>query len=456
MISNFKRYAFAGVLGFALLTQALAYADDVTNETPVSTFVGKSKLIHLTTPIARVAVGDPNIADYKVVSSTELFVLGKAVGTTNLILWQKNGKSTSIDMTVSVDVTPLEKSIAKQLPNEKELTVSAASGSIVLGGYVSDVIAADTVVGLAEAHVRNLNRYLVGGFKETSGTNNVTPNPTTAMVQVVNLMKVRDPQQVMLEVRVAEISKKLLDKLGVGFTASSGDVRWNVISNYQRAADGTGATGLMTLFPGKTNNLTVDAERTDSLVKILAEPNIVASSGQEGSFLVGGRIFIPVPQSTGGTNSLITLVEREYGVGLKFVPTVLDGGRISLKVAPEVSEFANITDFQNTQGKTPPVFTTRRASTTVQLKDGEHLVIGGLMRNNVTANVKAVPVLGQLPILGALFRSTEYASDKTELVIVVSPSLVKARSELPELPTEKFVPPSRNEVFIGGKLEGDK
>jgi len=450
MAFKFKQLVTTALLGFVLFAQSVQ-ADELNSETQVSTFVGKSKLVQLATPVTRVAVGDTRIADYKVVSPTELFILGKAVGTTNLIFWQKGGKSVGVDVTVSVDVAPLEKAIAKQFPNEKDIAVSSASGSIVLGGYVSDAVVADTVVSLAEAHMRNLNRYLTGGFKEAGGTTSV-PNPATAMVQIVNMMKVRDPQQVMLEVRVAEISKKLLDKLGVGFTASSGDVRWNVISNYQSA----GTTGLMTLFPGKTNNLTVDAERTDSLVKILAEPNIVASSGQEGSFLVGGRIFIPVPQSTGGTNSLITLVEREYGVGLKFVPTVLDGGRISLKVAPEVSEFANVTDFQSSQGKTPPVFTTRRASTTVQLKDGEHLVIGGLMRNNVTANVKAVPILGQLPILGALFRSTEYASDKTELVIVVSPSLVKARSESPELPTDKFVPPSRSEVFIGGKLEGDK
>lgn len=448
MAFKFKQLMATVLLGFALFVQG-AQADEIASETPVSTFVGKSKLIQLTTPVSRVAVGDTRIADYKVVSPTELFVLGKAVGTTNLILWQKGGKSVGIDVTVSVDVAPLEKVIAKQFPNEKDIVVSSASGSIVLGGYVSDAVVADTVVSLAEAHMRNLNRYLTGGFKEAGGTTAV-PNPATAMVQIVNMMKVRDPQQVMLEVRVAEISKKLLDQLGVGFTASSGDVRWNVVSNYANS----GATGLMTLFSGKKNNLSVDAQHTDSLVKILAEPNIVATSGQEGSFLVGGRIFIPVTQSAGVAGSVVTLVEREYGVGLKFVPTVLDGGRINLKVAPEVSEFTNATAFQTS--KENPVFTTRRASTTVQLKDGEHLVIGGLMRNNVTANVKAVPVLGQLPILGALFRSTEYTSDKTELVIVVSPSLVKARAESPELPTDKFVPPSRSEVFIGGKLEGDQ
>lgn len=450
---NFKKTLGTCITGWTLLASLPAHANDITSDASISTFVGKSKVIQLNTPVSRIAIGDPSIADYKIVSPSELLLLGKAVGTTNLILWQKNGKSTMLDMSVSIDITPLEKALTSQLPQEKGITVNSTSGSIVLGGYVSDAVAAEIVVNLAEAHVRNLNRYLTGGFKETSGSNASATNPITAMVQIVNLMKVRDPQQVMLEVRVAEISKKLLDQLGVGFNATSGDVRWNVISNFPRVGT-TGATSLLELLPNVTDSLNIDAQHIDSLVKILAEPNIVASSGQEGSFLVGGRIFIPVTQSTGVTGSVVTLIEREYGISLKFVPTVLDGGRINLKVAPEVSEFTNATAFQS--GRESPVFTIRRASTTVQLKDGDHLVIGGLIRNNVTANVKAVPVLGQLPILGALFRSTEFTSEKTELVIVISPSLVKATPQAPQLPTDKFVPPSRSELFIGGKLEGDQ
>ncbi len=452
-IHNFKKIlmiASAGMFLNASIPSMAESVDEVLNASSVSTFVGKTKIIRLSSPVSRVAVGDPDIADFKVVSPSEVYLLGKAVGTTSLILWQKNGKTTTIDATVGIDLAPLVKTLATQLPNEKEMTVSAASGSVVLGGSISDAVAADIAMSLADAHVRNLNRYLTGGFRDAN-ISTTSPTAATAMVQVINLMKVIDPQQVMLEVRVAEISKKLLDQLGVGFNASSGDVRWNVISNYARI-DGAGAAGLMQLFPGKANNLSIDAQHLDSLVKILAEPNIVASSGQEGSFLVGGRVFIPVTQSTGTAGSVVTLVEREFGVGLKFVQTVLDGGRISLKVAPEVSEFTNATAFQNKSEN--PIFTTRRASTTVQLKDGEHLVIGGLMRNNVTASIKGVPILGQLPILGALFRSTEYTSDKTELVIVVSPSLVKATKTVVQLPTDKFVPPSPSDLFIGGKLEG--
>jgi pilus assembly protein CpaC len=441
--------AFATALLLGLVSTASAEpVDEVLTSSAVSTFVGKTKIIHLNSPVARVAVGDPDIADFKVVSPLEVYVLGKAVGTTSLILWQKNGKTTTIDTTVGVDLAPLVKTLATQLPQEKEIVLSSASGSIVLGGAISNAVAADIAVSLAEAHVRNLNRYLTGGFKGNA-SNTTMPNPSTAMVQIVNLMKVRDPQQVMLEVRVAEISKKLLDRLGVGLKQTSGDVRWNIVSNFAPTATSQ-LTGGLGLFQNSGTQLNIDAEHTDTLVKILAEPNIVATSGQEGSFLAGGRIFIPVPQSV--NSNAVTLVEREYGVGLKFIPTVLDNGRINLKVSPEVSELSNVTIPAGTASF--PTFTTRSVSTTVQLKDGEHLVIGGLMRNNVSQNIKAFPVLGQLPILGALFRSTEFISDKTELVIIVSPSLVKGTATSPEVPTDKFVPPSRSDLFIGGKLEG--
>lgn len=436
--------AFAVASSFALTSSAEA-VDEVFNGSAVTTVVGKTKIIRLSSPVSRVAVGEPDIADFKVVSPLEVYLLGKAVGTTSLILWQKNGKTTTIDATIGIDLAPLVKTLATQLPNEKDLVVTSASGSVVLGGSISDAVAADIAISLAEAHVRNLNRYLTGGYKGTTSATSM-PIAATAMVQVINLMKVRDPQQVMLEVRVAEISKKLLDRLGVGLQQSSGDVRWNIVSSF---APTTGISPLG-LFQNSGTKLNIDAEHTDTLVKILAEPNIVASSGQEGSFLAGGRIFIPVPQSA--NSNAVTLVEREYGVGLKFIPTVLDGGRISLKVSPEVSELSNVTI---TAGGTQyPTFTTRSVSTTVQLKNGEHLVIGGLMRNNISQNIKAFPVLGQLPVLGALFRSTEFVSDKTELVIIVSPSLVKATSSAPDTAADKFVPPSRSDLFIGGKLEG--
>ena len=421
-------------------------------------FVGNSKLIKFTDPVSRVAVGDQDIADFRIISPSEILILGKAVGTTNIILWHKNGKSTLVDASISVDLSQFEKLLKTEFPRETDIHLNLASASIVLAGSVSDALTAEAVVGLAEAHVRNLNRYLMKSGSSSSGGGggggvgmSVTPQTSSGgsgvLVQVINLLKIRDGQQVMLDVRIAEISKSLLDKLGVGLAgASGGDHRWNVISNFL-----SDSAGLAKLF-GKVN---LDAQKTDSLIKILAEPTLIAMSGQEGSFLVGGRVFIPVPQSSGGGAPVITLVEREFGVGLKFVPTVLDGGRINLKVAPEVSEIGESITFQSGTNTTVlPLFTTRRVSTTVQLFEGQSLVIGGLVRNNITETIKAFPFLGELPIIGALFRSTKFQSDRTELVILVSPSLVKATNKPAILPTDKFIPPSRGELFMNGKLEG--
>ena len=429
----------------------------------ISTFVGSSTLIKLNDPVSRIAVGDPDLADFKSVSAFEVLILGKAVGTTNIIFWHKNGKSTIADTKVTVDLRELEGILKNHFPRETDIHLGTASGSVVLTGSVADSLTAEAVISLAEAYVRNLNRFLmkskqgalmpmsIQGPPGSQVVSQTSSGGVGVLAQVINLLKIRDGQQVMLDVRIAEISKTLLDKLGVGVTGASGggDHRWNIISGYLQ-----GAPGIAKLF-GKVS---VDGTKDDSLIKVLAEPTLVATSGQEGSFLVGGKVFIPVPQSSGGGASIVTLVEREFGVGLKFVPTVLDGGRINLKVAPEVSEIGKSIIFKTTGSAETvlPIFTTRRVSTTVQLAEGQSLVIGGLVRNNNTETVKAFPFLGELPIIGALFRSTEFTSDRTELVIIVSPSLVKATNKAITLPTDKFVPPTRGELFMDGKLEGVK
>ena len=181
----------------------------------------------------------------------------------------------------------------------------------------------------------------------------------------------------------------------------------------------------------------------------MAEPNIIAISGQEGSFLAGGRIFIPVPQS--GSIGAVTLQEVDFGVGLKFTPTVLEDGLINLKVSPEVSEIAvggtvvGTTIF--------PTIATRRVSTTVQLHDGQSFAIAGLIKNNVTESIARFPVLGEIPILGALFRSSSFQNNKTELLFVVTPRLVKPLPSNYTLPTDNFNPPSKKDLFLNGELE---
>ncbi len=409
--------------------------------------VGHVVVLPLPEAVSRVAVGDPKVADYRLISRTELYILGKSVGTTNFLLWRQSGPPLSLIVKVGADLAPLTESLKAALPGETDIELTMASGSVVLRGSVADIGAADAAAQLAQAYTRQLNRYLA------SSGGGSAPTGASGQSQVINLLRIRDAQQVMLDVRIAEVSKSLLDKLGLQVQAAGGgDIRWNVLSTFLGAGGG-GAAGL--LF-SNGNAVNLQAEKQDGLVRILAEPTLIAMSGQEGSFLVGGKVYIPITQSVGTGGTAVTLQEREFGVGLKFVPTVLDGGRISLKVAPEVSEISKESVSASSSSGTTllPAFTTRRVSTTVQLLDGQSLVIGGLVRNSTTANRNAFPILGELPILGALFRSNQFVADLTELVVVVRARLVQATEAAPSLPTDSVLPPTRREFFIDNKLQG--
>jgi pilus assembly protein CpaC len=212
----------------------------------------------------------------------------------------------------------------------------------------------------------------------------------------------------------------------------------------------------LALFPGKnTTTTTLNMQKTDGLVKVLAEPTVMAISGQTGSFLAGGKIFIPVV-SEGGGGRTVTLEEKEFGVSVKFTPTVLGGGRINLRVRPEVSELnsTGVTITGIGVSAVLPSFTSRKAETTVQLMDGQSFAIGGLIKNNTTTNVKAFPFLGEVPVLGTLFRSTEFQTDRSELVFVITPRLVRPLPPDYRLPTDGYTPPTRNELILHGRTEG--
>jgi pilus assembly protein CpaC len=267
------------------------------------------------------------------------------------------------------------------------------------------------------------------------------------------MLGVRAPQQVQLEVKIAEVSKTLLDRLegGTRWTFSAGSWGAMLLSNF---ITGT-AHGSFVAGKSVDRSLSAAAEKQDGLVRVLAEPNVMAISGQEGTFLVGGKFYIPVAQD----NNRVTLEEKEFGVGLRFTPTVLGGGRINLRVAPEVSELSREGIGLSAAGFNGiailPVVTTRRATTTVQLYDGQSFAIGGLIKSNLVANLKGLPLLGELPVLGALFRSADYQQDRTELVFVITAHLVKPLSgNSYELPTDKVGEPSRAGVMLGGRLEG--
>lgn len=433
---------------------------------PLNAVIGKSMLIRLPAPVARMSVGNPVVADVNLLNPTELYLLGKEIGSTNLIVWYKGGGTTVTDINVTIDTANLESQLRQLMPNEKDIRVSSAADSIVLQGTVSDSTKVDQAMSIAEAYVRKFNRSLVTDVKmpgkdqpvniSLAASQGATSTVKAAGARIINMLRVSAPQQVMLEVKVAEVSKTLLDKLGAEFRAdkTNGDWTYSLVSNFLFGDLGA------TLGAGKslTDRLKIEAQKEDGLVKILAEPNIMAISGQTGKFLAGGRIFIPVASSTTGLGvPVITLEEKDFGVRLAFTPTVLEAGRINLKVAPEVSEVSQTgSPFTTVGGVTAvlPSFTVRNAETTIQLNDGQSFAIAGLIKNNVTETVKRYPVLGEVPIIGALFRSSEFQNDRTELLFVVTPRLVKPLPPNYALPTDHYNQPSRAGFFLGGQMEG--
>ncbi|TES81511.1 type II and III secretion system protein family protein [Burkholderia cepacia] len=416
----------------------------VRESTSVSVPLGKSLLVPMPEPVRNRTIGNPAVAQATMVSPQTLYILGLAVGTTNMIVQGKSGACRVIDVAVGADAGGLQASLQQLMPNERDIRVTTAAGTIVLSGTVSSSQAAQQAVQIARAYGDSAGDPAAGGKQNGSG--------------VLNMLAVTSPQQVMLEVKVAEVSKTLMNQMGSALNIQGGFGSWSgaLVSNLLAGV----ASGVaFSKANNKPFNLAADAQNTDNLVKILAEPNLVTISGQEATFLAGGKIFIPIPQSSGNGTSSITLQEEEFGVALKFTPTVLANGRISLKVAPEVSELSatGVTLSSTNIGGTSilPLITTRRASTTVQMSDGESFAIGGLIKDNVTGALKALPGVGEVPVLGALFRSTSFQQDRTELIFLITPHLVKPlqTADVP-LPTDSFSKPNEVDVYATGNMEG--
>ncbi|MCP2088305.1 UNVERIFIED_ORG: pilus assembly protein CpaC [Paraburkholderia sediminicola] len=440
----------------------------VADHTSVQIPVGKSTMVDLREPVRTRTVGNPSIVQAMLVSPTTLYLLGSDVGTTNMIVQGKSGSCTIIDVNVGADPAGLQQTLAVLMPEETGVQVKAAADTLVLTGVVSDSVKAERIVELAHAFVARPTAAVpsaapaagplpIGGVRLA-----IQPPPSLGSgnsERIINMMHIAAPQQVMLEVKVAEVSKTLIDQLGMAANINGGFGSWS----FGLLADFLSG-GLSAITASKANNsplkLAFDAQKTDQLVKILAEPNLMAISGQEASFLAGGKVYIPVPQSNGANGTTIVLQEEQYGVGLTFTPTVLEGGRINLKVAPEVSELSStgvaVTAGNSNNTTILPLITTRRASTTLQVYDGQSFAIGGLLKSSVTGTLKGLPGAGELPVLGALFRSTSYEQDKTELVFVVTPRLAKPLPRNYPLPTDGFGDAGEANVYLTGNMEGKK
>ena len=381
----------------------------------------------LTGPAAFNGVADLEIT---LLSPTELFFLGKKAGSMNVVLQGTDGRCVVKDIIVTIDPNTLQDKLTELMPEETGIKVKGAENAIVLTGKVSDAIKLDEVISLATAY---------GDGKK-----------------VVNMLRIMTPQQVMLEVKIAEVSKTLLDKFGasVGLNraSSGGSNTYTLLSSFL-----SNGGGLLQALRIGSVALKIDGQKDDGLVRVLAEPNIMAITGQSASFLSGGKIFIPVAQDNTSGRATITLQEKEFGIGVKFTPTVLDGTRINLKMVSEVSELSQTgSPFTTVGGVTSvlPSLTVRRADTTVQLNDGQSFVIAGLIKNNYTETIKRFPGLGEVPVLGSLFRSTEFQNDQTELLFVITPRLVKPLLQAVMLPTDNHVVPTRAEIIFNGSLEG--
>nr|WP_315592528.1 type II and III secretion system protein family protein [uncultured Cupriavidus sp.] len=442
--------------------------------------VGKSRMLPLPEPVRTRTLGNPSVVQAMLVAPQTMYLLGLDVGTTNMIVQGRSGRCLVIDVIVGADPGGLQSTLRSLLPGARNVQVAAAADSLVLSGNVPDSSTAQQVMDIANAFVLRQSRSPLQAPPQALGAPANAASPGMAMAmggvmmpvaantmqnsgmpqrssKLINMMTVDAPQQVMLEVKVAEVSKTLIDQLGAAanLQGAFGSWQFGLLANFLSDSAAT-LTGI------KNNKLPfsfqLDAQKGDSLVKILAEPNLMAISGQEASFLAGGKVYIPVPQSSFGGVTTIVLQEETFGVGLKFTPTVLANGRINLKVAPEVSELSPTgvaITAPNTAGSSIlPLITTRRASTTLQVMDGQSFAIGGLIKNNVTGSLKALPGAGELPVLGNLFRSTSFQQDRSELVFVVTPRLVKPLPPNYPMPTDSFGPPNNGEVYINGNMEG--
>jgi pilus assembly protein CpaC len=484
---------FAGILH----TPAMAAAADETSGTQalqtgstldLSVLLFKSRIVTLDAPMGRASVGNPDIADIVVIRPTEIYVLGKDIGTTNVFLWDRDNRPLgSMNIEVTHDLGSLKAKLHQLLPNQN-IAVHSAQRSVVLTGSVPDAVTMSAAVRLAEGYLAQVQTAKKADqFEQDSQSK----REDKAVGQVINLLQIGGAQQVMLEVKVAEIARTELKRLNARFNATgkgspwSGggvnggatfpDVLFKPDSVRVPALDGTAPygpvidefaptdmvienQGLFASYLSKNFlfNMALDAAKQKGLAKILAEPTLTTLTGQEAKFLSGGEFPIPVPNGFNG----ITIEFKEFGVGLKFLPVVLNSGHINLRINVSVSELSDCSSVA-LQSETAtrqffvPCLEKRDASGTIELGDGQTMGLAGLINDNLREVVTKFPGLGSVPVLGALFRSQQFRKGETELVILVTPRLARP---LPaggtRLPTDGFVEPTDAEFYWLGRSEG--
>ena len=421
--------------GMAAPPQAAAASE---GPAPLRVMVGKSLLINTTDRLKRVSVTDPDIADPQVITPTQVLVHGRSPGEVSLLIWDESERARSFDLRVDVDVTAAQEEVKRIFP-EEQIDVSASRSAIVLSGHVTTEDVSKHAGLIAGAYSKNVVNVLSFG-------------PVGA-------------QEVLLEVKFAEVDRSAVTQLGVNlFDLGQG----NTVGSFQTGqfgqvsvtrpaptvtqSVGTNGVNITTVTPtvptaNITDYLNLFISRTDvpigavikalqqkNLLQILAEPNLIAVNGKEASFLAGGEFPFPVVQPGQGFTA-VTIQFREFGVKLKFTPVIMPNNNIHLQVVPEVSQL-DFTNALTISGFTIPALSTRRAQTEFELQDGQSFVIAGLMDNRVTNVVSKMPGLGDIPILGNFFKSKNLQKSNAELMVLCTVHRVSPSTQAPSTPKD--------------------
>ncbi len=404
--------------------------------------LNKAEIFELPVDARDVLVANPSVADVVIKTPRQVYVLGQQVGDTNVFFFDDEGREIlRLEVRVELDLSGLRQVLAKVLPNER-IEVTAANQNIILSGTVLSAKAAEDARLVARRYVAD-------------------------DAELVNMLGIASDQQVLLRVRVAEMRRTVVKQLGINTTVTVLDGGSTIFSLINTAGSfaapfGTAFTNILSpahLFDQL--QVTIDALEKQGLVKTLAEPTLTAVSGENANLLVGGEFPITVNVTVSAAGQVSQDIEfRQFGIVLTFTPVVLSSGRISLKLSIEVSELETDTAAGalsiDTGGAVPliiPALTIDRAETTVELPSGGSLVIAGLLQDDIKNTIQGIPGLKDIPILGALFRSTDFQKGETELVIVVTAYLVRAESESAfALPTDGFAPANDLDMYLLGRL----
>lgn len=443
------RFLRAALIGFAVASTSVSVAEAQTlrvlrgeASSTLNVAINRAVVVEAEEPFAELSIANPGIADISTLSDRTIYVLGRAPGRTTLTLLGPEGNLiANVEVSVTPDVAEFKERLQQILPGEG-IEIRTANDGIVLSGVVSSIARLDRALDLAE-------RYAPG--------------------RVSNLMTVGGTQQVMLKVRFLEMQRSVSKGLNGGITSidngssSGGTVALGSGSLVAGSGPGLAGSAILNLdaqsigqlgigfdIGGAAVNVLLEALESKNLVRTLSEPNLTALSGQQATFLAGGEYPIPVSDGDGG----ISIEYRPFGVQLTFTPRVVDRDVINLELAAAVSSLdPNASVTQN--GFTVNSFRKRETTTTVEMRDGESFAIAGLLQDDFQDSNAQVPWIGDIPVLGALFRSTSYQRDQSELVVIVSPHLVTpVRGDALALPTDRVRPPSEKDLFLFGRVAG--